>query len=198
MSTALISHSAFLEHVTPPGHPERVDRMRAINAALEAEEFAYLVREDAPIVNDAEIMRAHPESYIRMLEERAPDQSFAALDADTFMSPHSLEAARRAAGAVVRAVDMVMAGETHNAFCYTYEGSARFGGDSGETLPAGSLGVLGDGDALLAHANGAGARFLLVAGKPINEPIARHGPFVMNTREEIITAVRDFQSGRFP
>ncbi len=117
MTTALLTHPACLEHVTPPGHPERVDRLRAINAALEAEEFAYLVREEAPRASDAEILRVHTRAYLDMLEARTPAQSYAAIDADTFLSPGSLEAARRAAGAVVRAVDMVLAGEVRNAFC---------------------------------------------------------------------------------
>ena len=53
MTTALISHSDCLAHVNPPGHPERVDRLRAVNATLEAEGFAYLVRIDAPLADDA-------------------------------------------------------------------------------------------------------------------------------------------------
>jgi hypothetical protein len=87
---------------------------------------------------------------------------------------------------------------THNAFCYAYEGDVRVGGDDGKPLPAGTLGVLGDGDSVRVDAGEGGGRFLLIAGKPIGEPVARYGPFVMNTRQEIMTAVRDFQSGRFP
>lgn len=117
MSTALISHTDCLKHVNPPGHPEQVDRLRAITAALEAEEFAYLVRVDAPLAEDAQLARAHPPSYIAALAARSPETGFARLDADTGMSPGTLTAARRAAGAVVQAVDMVMAGEVANAFC---------------------------------------------------------------------------------
>ncbi len=117
MTTALISHPQCLAHVNPPGHPERVERLRAVMAALEAEEFAYLVRVDAPLASDAQIARAHPPSYIAALAARSPAEGIAPLDADTIMSPGTLTAARRAAGAVVQAVDMVMAGEVANAFC---------------------------------------------------------------------------------
>ena len=117
MTTALVTHSDCLAHVNPPGHPERVERLQAILAALEAEEFAYLVRVEAPLAEDAHLLRAHPASHLAALEARLPGQGFAALDADTFLCPGSLTAARRAAGAVVKAVDMVMAGEVRNAFC---------------------------------------------------------------------------------
>jgi acetoin utilization deacetylase AcuC-like enzyme len=86
-------------------------------AALEAEEFAYLVRVEAPLALDAQIARAHPPAYIAALAARSPAAGFAPLDADTTMCPGTLTAARRAAGAVVQAVDMVMAGEVGNAFC---------------------------------------------------------------------------------
>jgi len=117
MSTALISHLDCLRHVTPPGHPERVDRLRAIDAALQAEEFAYLVRVEAPLAGDEALQRAHPADHLAALTARSPRESFAAIDADTFLCPDSLTAARRSAGAVVAGVDMVMAGEVANAFC---------------------------------------------------------------------------------
>lgn len=89
----------------------------------------------------------------------------------------------------------------HAAFVYVYQGEGAFGGeasDAGQALRAGQLGVLGDGADLVARAGTGGVRFLLIAGRPLKEPIARHGPFVMNTREEIVQAFQDFQSGRFP
>jgi acetoin utilization deacetylase AcuC-like enzyme len=117
MTTALITHPDCLGHINPPGHPERVERLQAIAAALEGEEFAYLVRVEAPLAEDAQILRAHPPAHLAALAARLPTEGFAALDADTTMSPGSLKAARRAAGAVVRGVDMVMGREVHNAFC---------------------------------------------------------------------------------
>src|SRR5262249_1988579 len=82
----------------------------------------------------------------------------------------------------------------HTAFAYVYEGDAKVGG---ALLPAHNLGVLGEGDTVAIAAGPAGARAILVAGKPLSEPVARYGPFVMNTREEIIQAVHDFEAGRF-
>ncbi len=117
MTTALITHPDCLGHVTPPGHPERVDRLRAVLAAFETEEFAYLVRAEAPLAEDAWILRAHPAAHLAALEEMSPERGYVPVDADTFMMSGSLAAARRAAGAVVRGVDMVMAGEVRNAFC---------------------------------------------------------------------------------
>ena len=67
----------------------------------------------------------------------------------------------------------------------------------GRVLESGRLGVLGDGDRVSVAAGGDGMRFLLVAARPIGEPIARYGPFVMNTREEIRRALDDLQSGAF-
>lgn len=84
----------------------------------------------------------------------------------------------------------------HTAFACIYEGSAALG-DAATSVAAVSLAVFGAGDAVRMRAGGQGARLILVAGKPFNEPIARYGPFVMNTREEIIRAVEDFRAGRF-
>lgn len=117
MTTALLTHSDCLAHVTPAGHPERVARLEAVLAALDAAEFAGLRREDAPLAEDAQLIRAHPARYLAMLEARTPSEGVEPLDADTYLGPHSVAAARRAAGAVVRGVDLVMAGEVANAFC---------------------------------------------------------------------------------
>jgi redox-sensitive bicupin YhaK (pirin superfamily) len=87
----------------------------------------------------------------------------------------------------------------HTAFAYVYEGGATFGPDTGEPrdVGAGQLAVLGPGERLTAAAGDAGARYLLLAAQPLREPIARYGPFVMNTREEIEQAVRDYRAGTF-
>jgi acetoin utilization deacetylase AcuC-like enzyme len=116
-TTALITHTDCLDHHTPPGHPESSDRLRAVMAALEAEEFAYLCRVEAPLARDEELLRVHPPHHIERVERTGPTHGFAAIDSDTFMSPGTVQAARRAAGAVVRAVDMVVGGEARNAFC---------------------------------------------------------------------------------
>jgi redox-sensitive bicupin YhaK (pirin superfamily) len=82
----------------------------------------------------------------------------------------------------------------HNGFIYVFEGDARVGS---ETVRTGHLGVLSSGDKLHVEAEGQGARFLVIAGKPLREPIAKYGPFVMNTQDEIRHAIQDYQSGRF-
>ncbi len=112
MTTALITHPDALDHVTPPGHPEQVARMEYINRALAAPQFAPLLRVDAPKASDDQLTRAHPPRYVDRIKTAQPGP----LDADTHMSPGSLNAALRAAGGNTKAVDMVMAGEAQNAF----------------------------------------------------------------------------------
>ncbi len=86
----------------------------------------------------------------------------------------------------------------HNAFAYLFEGDALVGdGDDARKLDAQELAVLGGGEVVSLRAGDNGARLILVAGRPIREPVARHGPFVMNTRQEIMQAFVDFQEGRF-
>jgi len=82
----------------------------------------------------------------------------------------------------------------HNVFLYAYEGEAVVGAEH-KPLPHRAAGLLSDGDTVLIEARAAGARVLLLAGKPIGEPIVQYGPFVMNTREEIERAIADYQSG---
>lgn len=88
----------------------------------------------------------------------------------------------------------------HAAFAYVFEGGGDFGatGDGGgERVDAASLVVFGDGDAVEIKASEAGARFLLVSGQPLREPVARYGPFVMNTREQVYEALEDLRHGTF-
>jgi hypothetical protein len=86
----------------------------------------------------------------------------------------------------------------HNAFAYVFEGAASLGdGEHARPLQTHELGVVGGGEQLAVTAGGDGARLLLVAGRPLREPIARHGPFVMNTREQLMQAFVDYQEGRF-
>lgn len=116
MTTALLTHPASLNHVTPPGHPEQVARYNAVMRGLEGDAFAGLDRREAPLCDRAEILRCHPEDYVSMIEAAIPKTGSRALDADTHVSPGSLEAAMRGVGGCCAAVDAVLAGEVHNAF----------------------------------------------------------------------------------
>ena len=119
MSTLLISHPACLEHLTPLGHPERPDRLRAVEQALEAEIFQSLAREKAPMASLENIALCHPMDYIEEIRDATPNEGIVHLDADTSMSPGSFEAALRAAGGAIFAVDEVMAKKASNAFVAT-------------------------------------------------------------------------------
>jgi acetoin utilization deacetylase AcuC-like enzyme len=99
-----------------PGHPERPDRIRVIERALEVEAFQSLAREQAPRVSRSALLRVHPEAYIAAIEQAAPSEGFTRLDADTSMSPGTLDAAMHAAGGATFAVDEVMSGRIVNAF----------------------------------------------------------------------------------
>ncbi|MEO7916680.1 MAG: pirin family protein [Dokdonella sp.] len=86
----------------------------------------------------------------------------------------------------------------HSAFAYVFEGEAIIGTEPGAGAVArGELAVLSTGDQVTVVSVDGPARLLIVAGRPLNEPVARYGPFVMNTREEIVQAAQDFQAGRF-
>jgi hypothetical protein len=84
----------------------------------------------------------------------------------------------------------------HNAFLYLYEGALEVGAPAPRMLPRRSAGVLSEGDVLTVLAGAEGARFILLAAKPLGEPVVQYGPFVMNTRAEIEQAIADYQSGR--
>ena len=116
MPTLLVTHSACLCHLTPAGHPERPDRLRAIDRALESERFQMLGRMQAPTAELDAIARCHPMDYIAALRDATPKQGMVRLDPDTSMSPGSFEAALRAAGGAVQAVDEVMEKRAANAF----------------------------------------------------------------------------------
>jgi acetoin utilization deacetylase AcuC-like enzyme len=121
MTTLLITHPCFIEHDTGPGHPERADRMRAIDKVMSHEIFAGLDRREAPLRDDAEqwIALAHSQDYIDMLKEARPEAGgmLVRVDPDTVLSPGSWEAALRAVGAGLLAVDEVMTRRASNAFC---------------------------------------------------------------------------------
>lgn len=116
VSTLLISHPCYVRHQTPMGHPERPDRIRAVERILEHERFQPLLRESAPEATIEQLCLAHPEDYVRALEEAAPKDGMLQLDADTTMSPGTWEAAIRGAGGAIMAVDEVMTGKVRNAF----------------------------------------------------------------------------------
>jgi acetoin utilization deacetylase AcuC-like enzyme len=117
MTTALITHPDCLRHVTPDGHPEQVARLRAVLTALDHEEFELLRRYDAPLASRDEVVRVHPGGYFDRVRAAEPAQGWAMLDADTHMTNGSFDAALRAAGANIMAVDLVMDGAVDNAFC---------------------------------------------------------------------------------
>jgi len=117
LATLYLHHSAYLDHLTPVGHPERPDRIRAIDRILEHERFQTLQRETAPMGRIQDIARVHPSSYIDMLHRMAPQDGLVRVDADTTMSPGSWEAAMRGVGGACQAVDEVMTGKVGNAFC---------------------------------------------------------------------------------
>ena len=117
MTTLLLTHPACLLHDTGYGHPERADRMRAIADALSAPVFKTLKREEAPRAELAAIERLHPKAYVEMVRASIPAQGYNMLDPDTVVSPGSFEAALRAAGACIEAVDQVATGKADNAFC---------------------------------------------------------------------------------
>ncbi|HEY4140943.1 MAG TPA: histone deacetylase family protein [Pseudolabrys sp.] len=118
MSTLLISHPACLNHLTGTGHPERPDRLRAVEEALSDERFQMLAREQAPMAEADVIALCHPEDYIQAIRDASPSEGdgMIRLDADTVMSPGSLEAVLRAVGGGTLAVDEVMNQKASNAF----------------------------------------------------------------------------------
>jgi len=117
MTTLLVTHPACLEHLTPAGHPERPDRLRAVDRALEHESFQMLAREQAPMATPEMIALCHPRDYVEEIRAANPSQGMVRLDADTSMSPGTFEAVLRAVGGAAMATDEVMSGKVHNAFC---------------------------------------------------------------------------------
>jgi acetoin utilization deacetylase AcuC-like enzyme len=118
MATAIFTHPDCVLHEMGPGHPESPMRLRAIFAALESSGLAAkLAMHEAPPAEREHLERVHHAEHVDMIFEAAPERGYAYLDPDTSMNPRSLSAALRAAGAVVRATDMVIGGEASNAFC---------------------------------------------------------------------------------
>ena len=118
MPTALLSHPDCALHEMGEGHPESPARLRAVLSALQASGLAAkLVVREAPEAQREHLERVHQAQLVDMVFDAAPSRGYAYLDPDTSMNPKSLSASLRAAGALVRATDMVMAGEVKRAFC---------------------------------------------------------------------------------
>jgi acetoin utilization deacetylase AcuC-like enzyme len=118
MSTLLLTHSVCRQHDTGDYHPECADRLQAVLTALEGEEFSGLLRDEAPRADREHLLRAHTEEHVDYVLSSVPtDDSHHYIDPDTLLSRHSGEAALRAAGAIVAAVDAVAAKQARNAFC---------------------------------------------------------------------------------
>ena len=117
MTTFLYTHPVCLDHDPGRHHPESPARLRAVLAALDDPEFARLERCEAPEATREDLLRVHPRRHVDGILGAVPQIGHIAIDADTVLSPASGEAALRAAGAVVAAVDAVVAKEADNAFC---------------------------------------------------------------------------------
>jgi acetoin utilization deacetylase AcuC-like enzyme len=116
MSTLLLSHPACLNHLTPSGHPERPDRLRAIAEVLGQDRFNALTRAEAPEGDLDSVALCHGEHYIGELRHVAPASGLVYIDGDTSMSPGTWEAVMRGVGGAVAATDAVMSGKHPNAF----------------------------------------------------------------------------------
>jgi acetoin utilization deacetylase AcuC-like enzyme len=118
MATALLTHPDCTLHEMGEGHPESPNRLKSVLRHLEASGLAAkLVARQAPLAKREHLERVHDPEHVEMVISSAPSRGYAYLDPDTSMNPHSLNAALRAAGAVVEATDMVLNGDVKNAFC---------------------------------------------------------------------------------
>jgi acetoin utilization deacetylase AcuC-like enzyme len=119
MTTLLLTHPASLNHLTPPDHPERPDRIRAVDQVLAEDRFNKLVRGLAPEGSLDQVKLCHSEEYVEELRHIAPSSGLIYLDGDTSMSPGTWEAVMRGVGGAVAATDAVMSGMQQNAFVAT-------------------------------------------------------------------------------
>ncbi|NVN88261.1 MAG: histone deacetylase family protein [Rhodopseudomonas sp.] len=119
MTTHFLTHSACLEHDTPEGHPERADRLRAVNQVLAGDRFSALVRGESPRGALEDIALCHTDHYIVELRHMSPTTGIVYVDGDTSMSPGTFEAALRGVGGATAATDAVMTGAADNAFVAT-------------------------------------------------------------------------------
>src|SRR3954468_12886528 len=113
--TILFHHPSAVEHRTPQGHPERPERMQAVEAALAAEAFQKLDRRLPEPADIETVALAHPEEWVRAIIDAAPKEGLVGIDSDTVLSPGTINVVLRGVGAAVQGVDAVMAGEARNA-----------------------------------------------------------------------------------
>lgn len=116
MTTRLYTHPIFLEHITPTGHPERPDRLRAIERILDDEAFAALDRQEAPMGDESTVFYCHPRDFVERVRKAIPSDGIAVIDSDTVASPKTWQAALTAIGAANAAVDDVFTGKADNVF----------------------------------------------------------------------------------
>ena len=116
MTTLFLSHETCLEHENGPGHPERPDRLRAIEKVLSHDLFESLTREKAPKGKIKHVALAHPKNYIELIKNARPEDGYAYIDPDTCLNKHSWKAIMVSVGAATHAVDKVMQGAHKNAF----------------------------------------------------------------------------------
>ncbi|UXS30923.1 histone deacetylase family protein [Agrobacterium tumefaciens] len=133
MATRLYEHPIFLEHITPSGHPERPDRLRSLNIALEHPNFERLERKEAPQANEDAVLLVHPEEHLLAIMRQIPEEDgeINRVEADTYVSQKSLQAALTGIGAAMAAVDDVFTGAADNVFV-----AARPPGHHAETAKA--------------------------------------------------------------
>jgi len=118
MGVAFITHPDCELHDTGFGHPESSDRLKAVLDYLPTREiWQRLTRHQAPMADREQLFRAHDRGYVEDIIAAEPAEGRVYLDPDTSMAPHSLNAALRAAGALIKAVDLVMSGAADRAFC---------------------------------------------------------------------------------
>jgi len=116
MSTFVYTHPSSLAHETPSGHPERIDRIRAVHQVIASPLFKSLTHRECPLGTEKQILLAHTEEHYRHMLSTAPESGFEYLDTSTVMSAGTLPAALRAVGGACAAVDAVLKGEAKNAF----------------------------------------------------------------------------------
>ncbi|WP_241741180.1 histone deacetylase family protein [Paragemmobacter straminiformis] len=113
MATLVYTHSDFFGHMTPPGHPEQVARLGAVERGLAG---LAVERREAPLAEESEVLRCHPAGYLARVKAEVPVEGWGQLDGDTYLAPRSLVAALRGVGGCAAAVDAVLRGEAKNAF----------------------------------------------------------------------------------